>query len=75
MTFRAYVREVVCQAARGEWKPGTIGAPELVVGAVTMRPPEKVLKRLTDGAEDHVGHYLQTIMTAFTAGAEGQPCT
>jgi hypothetical protein len=34
-----------------------------------------VLKRLTNGAEDHVGHYFQAVMTAIVAsvGPPGHP--
>jgi hypothetical protein len=76
LAFGAYVGEVLRRAAGGEWKPDTLGDPELVVGPVTMRPPQKVLKRLTNGLEDHLGHYFRGMLTAIaaaSAGAHGRP--
>jgi hypothetical protein len=38
---------------------------------VEIRPAEKVLKRLTNGLEDHIGHYYRSNVTSIAA-SEGK---
>jgi hypothetical protein len=46
---------------------GTESNRRFVVGHVEFSPAEKVMKRLTNGLEDHLGHYFETIVTCLEA--------
>lgn len=71
LTLGAYVGEVLRRNRGGEWQAGSISNPLILVGQVEVRPAEKVMKRLTNGLEDHLGHYYQSILTCLAA-AEGK---
>lgn len=67
LTFGAYVGEVLRRGYGGEWQAGTIGNPKLAIGAVEIRPAEKVLKRLKNSVEDHIGLYYRMVLTCIAA--------
>jgi hypothetical protein len=67
LTFGAYVGEVLRRGYGGEWQAGTLGSPKLVIGAVEIRPAEKVMKRLKNGVEDHIGLYYRMVLTCIAA--------
>ena len=73
MVYGAYVGEVIRRAAGGEWIAGTLASkPKLLVGNVEMSPPTKVLKRMENGIEDHLPHYVETVLrTIIPAAAKG----
>jgi len=72
--YGGYVGEVLRRHYGGEWQAGTISNPTFVVGGVVCKPAEKVMKRLANGVEDHLGHYYLTILTLIEAskGRSGQ---
>jgi len=70
MTFGAYLGEVLRRTRGGEWQAGTLSNPVFVVGQVEITPAQKVMKRLTDGLEDHLGHYYRSILTCLAAADE-----
>jgi hypothetical protein len=74
LIFGGYVGEVVRRAAGGEWVAGTLGSdPKLVVGNVELSPATKVLKRMDNGIEDHLAHYVETVLKGIIPAAAGKP--
>jgi hypothetical protein len=74
LTLGAYLGEVIRRIHGGEWQAGTIDNPQLIIGQVYTTPPEKVMKHLTNGIEDHLGHYYRTIVSGIAAarGKQGR---
>jgi hypothetical protein len=67
LALGGYLGEVIRRVHGGEWQAGTLSNPQLIIGKVEIAPPEKVMKHLTNGIEDHLGHYYRTIVTCIAA--------
>jgi hypothetical protein len=73
LNYGGYVGEVIRRAAGGEWQAGTLLTdPKLVVGIVEIAPAAKVLKRMNHGIEDHLGHYVDSILNGLIPASAGK---
>jgi len=73
LMYGGYVGEVIRRIAGGEWVAGTVRLdPKLVIGNVELSPATKVLKRMNNGVEDHLAHYVESVLTGIIPAAAGK---
>jgi len=72
-----YVGEVLRRECGGEWQVSPLTAPILQItaggGCVSTSPCEKVHERLTDGPNDSIYQYYQSLAQAIVPAMSGQP--
>ncbi len=73
LAYGGYVGEVVRRAAGGEWVAGTlVPDPKLAIGIVELTPVTKVLRRMNNGIEDHLPHYVESVLRGAIPASMGK---